>query len=114
MESNFQLDKLNELKKFFGKHNSNFFMPDTFPIDGFLQAWLEPFSGFDLSWLELEILYRTFNFIPIKRLMDNIQQDFPTEQRDFSTFYRGLSSVNRRFDSANTSSGWSGYNSAKV
>lgn len=87
MDSDLQL-KLSDLKKFFEKHNNNFFMPETFPIDGFLQAWLEPFSGYDLSWLELEILYRTFSFISIKRLMDNILQDFPTEQRDFSTFYR--------------------------
>ncbi len=87
MPSDILLEKFKELKKSMEKNNY-FFMPEGFPIDGFLKAWFEPFSGYDLSWIELEILYRTFNFIPIKRLMDSIIKDFPREAKDFSTFYR--------------------------
>ena len=87
MSSNQQLEKFKELMKSLDKSN-HFFMPEGFPIDGFLKAWFEPFSGYDLSWIELEILFRTYNFISIKRLMDSIVKDYPESEKDFSTFYR--------------------------
>lgn len=87
MTSDKHLEKFKEIKKSLEK-NDYFFMPEGFPINGFLKAWFEPLSGYDLTWIELEILYRTFNYVSIKHLMDLIVKDFPQEEKDFSTFYR--------------------------
>ena len=70
--------------------NSNFVLPN-FPIDGFLKAWFNPFSGYDLNWIELEILHGTFSPISIKELRQNIIRNFPDEnKKHFTTFYRKI------------------------
>jgi hypothetical protein len=84
-----QLEKFKWLMNSSEVKNIDHLMPAGFPIDGFLKAWFLPFQGYDLNWIELEILYRTFQFIAIKPLRDAIIQDFPKEaEKDFSTFYR--------------------------
>ena len=89
--SNKRMDNFKEvMSSFKALEYIDFIMPG-FPIEGFLKAWFEPFSGYDLNWIELEILYGTFEFISIKTLRENIIKIFPDEnKKHFTTFYRKI------------------------
>ena len=80
-------NKLEKFKQSVESFKNSSFMIPNFPIDGFLKAWFNPFSGYDLNWIEIEILHETFNSISIKELRLNIIKNFPDESnKHFTTF----------------------------
>ncbi len=65
--------------------------------EGFLEAWKEPRHGFDVSWLEIEILSSAIRWISVANIRERISKQYKhVAEMPLSSYYRVVQNLVQR------------------